>query len=124
MVEAGSENREESRPRAGTPDTGRKLDLKRHLDRFLELVSGRDAAAANAVGSNTLMPRRRGAKGQPLLNPGVKVSVVLGEPNIWPKGFAGIVEEVYPKFAIVRVVPSGYRTTVHATDYGLVKIAK
>nr|WP_027356559.1 hypothetical protein [Desulfofundulus thermocisternus] len=58
------------------------------------------------------------------LKPGSRVAVSYRDSNagLYPKTFTGVVEKVYPKFAVVRTT-GGYRTTVHVTDYGLVRKA-
>ncbi|AEG15174.1 hypothetical protein Desku_1594 [Desulfofundulus kuznetsovii DSM 6115] len=57
-----------------------------------------------------------------LVKPGSVVTVSYRDTGLYPKAFTGVVEKMYPKFAAVRVL-SGYRTTVHVTDYGLVRKA-
>lgn len=57
-----------------------------------------------------------------LIKPGSRVAVSYRDTGLYPKTFIGTVEKVYPKFAVVRTT-GGYRTTVHVTDYGLVRKA-
>ncbi|NHM25954.1 hypothetical protein G7K71_02795 [Desulfofundulus sp. TPOSR] len=57
-----------------------------------------------------------------LIRPGSVVEVSYRDTGLYPKTFTGVIEKVYPKFAVVWTT-GGYRTTIHVTDYGLVKKA-
>lgn len=56
------------------------------------------------------------------LRPGDKVAVDQGA-GVYPRRLTGTVEKICPRFAVVRT-PGGYRVTVHAADFGKIKLRK
>jgi len=55
------------------------------------------------------------------LKVGDTVRVEYKEKGLYPTRFTGIVTGIYPKFAIVRVIPNGYEVSVHVTDFKYVR---
>jgi hypothetical protein len=56
--------------------------------------------------------------------PGTYIQVVYAAKGYYPPRFSGVVEKIYPLFAVVRVVPGGYRACIHLRDIttGVIKV--
>jgi len=57
----------------------------------------------------------------PILMEGDQISIEYRDVNVYPKKLTGVVEKVFPNFAVALAVPGGYRTTVHAADFNKVR---
>ncbi|MCL6559608.1 MAG: hypothetical protein K6U74_12580 [Firmicutes bacterium] len=56
------------------------------------------------------------------LRPGDRITMEYRDTGLYPKRFTGVMEKIFPKFAVVRT-SAGYRVTVHVTDFGLIRKA-